>query len=319
MPASYKECNRVIKEAIEKDEWDNLGVLAETKPTANRPVAHYKAYESHVELYGVEYRAIAIHSSAHDKRRQKRLDRELSAENKSLSGKIKKATKEEFYCLKDAKSAAQAMVKSKSKYHKINMIVNEKPIFKPGRLSKGEVRKIKEMRYFLSGTIEKNDEAVEKLLKEVGCFVMLTNVPDDYEEELYDAKAILKAYKEQHGIEQNFSFLKDPAIIDAIFLKKAERIEILGLIMLISLLIWRLIERALRQSVVNTDNDLPGWKNRRTKRPTSFMLMTKFSGIFIIKVGKERLLNKPLNTQQKEYLKALHLTPEIYRKFKSKK
>ena len=35
LPANYGECNRVIKEAIEKDEWEDLGVLAVTKPTVN--------------------------------------------------------------------------------------------------------------------------------------------------------------------------------------------------------------------------------------------------------------------------------------------
>ncbi len=312
LPATYNECDRVIKEAIEKDKWEDLGVLAITKPTKNRPAAHYKAYESSVELYGKEYRAIAIHSSAHDRRRQKRIDRELNSEYKLLSDKLKNAIKNEYYCERDAQSAVQTLVESKSKYHKLEILVKEKPIFKAGRLPKDGVRKIKEIRYYLSGTLGKDNKAVEKLLKEVGCFVMLTNVPDDYEEECYDAKAILKAYKEQHGIEQNFGFLKDPAIIDAIFLKKAERIEILGLIMLIALLIWRLIERTMRQSVENIEKDLPGWKKRRTKRPTSFMLLTKFIGVYIIKIGKDRILNKPLTDQQKEYLKALALSPEIF-------
>ena len=42
--------------------------------------------------------------------------------------------------------------------------------------------------------------------------------------------------------QKNFSFLKDPVIVNSIFLKKAERIEVLGLVLLISLLIWRLME-----------------------------------------------------------------------------
>ncbi len=312
LPATYNECNRVIKEAIEKDKWEDLGILAITKPTVNRPAAHYKAHESSVELHGKEYRAIVIHSSAHDRRRQKRIDRELNTEHNLLSGKLKKAMKKEFYCERDAQSAVQTLIESKAKYHKLNVTVKEKPIFKAGRLPKNGIRKIKEMRYYLSGTLEKDDEAIEQLLKEVGCFVMLTNVPDTYEEERYDAKAILKAYKDQYGIEQNFGFLKDPAIIDAIFLKKAERIEILGLIMLVALLIWRLIERTMRQYIENTEKDLPGWKNRRTKRPTSFMLMKKFLGISILKIGRSRRLSKPLTDQQKEYLTALNLSPEIF-------
>ena len=62
----------------------------------------------------------------------------------------------------------------------------------------------------------------------------------------YDANEILKAYKDQYGIEQNFSFLKDPVIVNSIFLKSPQRIEVLGLVLLLSLLIWRLIERQMR-------------------------------------------------------------------------
>jgi transposase len=39
---------------------------------------------------------------------------------------------------------------------------------------------------------------------------------------------LLKAYKDQKGIERNFGFLKDPAPVNAIFLKKPERIDALG-------------------------------------------------------------------------------------------
>jgi hypothetical protein len=75
LPASYKECLRVIKDAIEKDQWQDLGILSNTKPTVKRPAAHYKAYESEVEIHSKRYRAVVIHSNAHDKRRQKRIER----------------------------------------------------------------------------------------------------------------------------------------------------------------------------------------------------------------------------------------------------
>jgi hypothetical protein len=57
---------------------------------------------------------------------------------------------------------------------------------------------------------------------------LLTNVPGGGEGTA-DAKEILSLYKEQHGVEQDFSFLKDPAVVNAIFLETEERIEALGL------------------------------------------------------------------------------------------
>ena len=59
---------------------------------------------------------------------------------------------------------------------------------------------------------------------EADCFVLLTNVPTEGPM-AHRAAEVLKAYKEQHGIEQNYGFLKDPLMVKSLFLKKAERIE----------------------------------------------------------------------------------------------
>ncbi|MDL1969012.1 MAG: hypothetical protein LWW97_10860 [Deltaproteobacteria bacterium] len=81
---------------------------------------------------------------------------------------------------------------------------------------------------------------------------------------------------------------------------------------MLSLLVWRLIEREMRQYIEREKRDLPGWKKRRTTRPTTFMLMTKFQGVMIIKVGDTRRLNKPLTEQQREYLLALNVNPNVF-------
>ena len=79
LPATYNECGRLIAEAVAQHTWDEVGVLAHTQPTRHRPVASYKAYEGQVTLYGTVYRAVVVHSSAQDKRRQQRLARDLQA------------------------------------------------------------------------------------------------------------------------------------------------------------------------------------------------------------------------------------------------
>lgn len=310
LPANYKECLRVIKDGIEKDQWQDLGVLSSTKPTAKRPAAHYKAYESSVELHGKNYRAIVIHSSAHDKRRQKRIDRELKADRKLLEDKCKTIYKKDFFCLADVQAAQQELKKTKCKYYILNSQIEQRPKYKRGR-PKGGVHEIKEMRYGLLSIITEDEKSVSKLRQQAGCFVMLTNVVKEGKDS-YDAKEILKAYKDQYGIEQNFGFLKDPVIVNSIFLKRPERIEVLGLVLLLSLLIWRLIEREMRQYVEREKRDLPGWKRRRTTRPTTFMLMTNFQRIMIIKIGANRRLNKPFTEKQMEYLVSLKVDPNAF-------
>src|SRR5207302_9551397 len=111
-----------------------------------------------------------------------------------------------------------------------------------------------------------------------GCFVLLPTVRPAGDM-AHSAREILTVYKEQHGTEQNYGFLKDPVIVNSLFLKKPERIEALGLVLLLALPLWRLMERQMRARVERTGRPLTGWDKKPTERPTAFMMMTKFAGV----------------------------------------
>src|SRR5438128_11560775 len=107
-----------------------------------------------------------------------------------------------------------------------------------------------------------------RMEEEAGCFVLLTNVPTAGEL-AHSARDILTVYKEQHGTEQNDGFLKDPVLVNSLFLKKPIRIEALGLVVLLALLIWRVMERARRTDVDITSTPWSGWDKQATERPTA--------------------------------------------------
>jgi transposase len=147
---------------------------------------------------------------------------------------------------------------------------------------------------------------------EAGCFVLICNLSSKQERSEWTGASLLELYKNQSGIEQNFGFLKDPVIVNSIFLKKPSRIEVLGLVLLIALLIWRLMEHCMRRYLDETESEITGWKNRPTKRPTSFMMTTKFLSILIAKAERERQMVRPLKPVQLEYLQALGVKPEVF-------
>ena len=97
LPATYNECGRVITQAVEADSWIDIGPLADEPDRPKRQTANYKAFESTVDLYGKSYRAIVVHSSAHDKRRHKRIDRLLKEDRKQLEQACKEATSTAFF------------------------------------------------------------------------------------------------------------------------------------------------------------------------------------------------------------------------------
>jgi transposase len=119
-------------------------------------------------------------------------------------------------------------------------------------------------------------------------------------------------YKEQHGVEQNYGFLKDAVIVNSLFLKKPERIEALGLVLLLALLIWRLMERSMRDYVNTTSTTLTGWDKKETERPTALMMMTKFAGVIVLKMDQQRQLARPLSGVQQQYLTALGISAACF-------
>src|SRR4029434_2638246 len=155
------------------------------------------------------------------------------------------------------------------------------------------------LRYGLQATVHERAEIIARTIQEIGCFVLLTNVPTEGEM-AHSAGQVLRAYKEQHGVEHNFAFFKDPVIVNSLFLKKPERIEALGLVLLLALLLWRLVERALRVHVETTGSTLTGWNKKETQKPTAFMMMTKFAAVMVLKVGDQRQLAHPLSMLRPE-------------------
>jgi transposase len=304
LPATYSECDRVIAEAVAHNRWEELGVLAQAKPTKHRHAASYKVAERVVTLHGKSYRAVVVHSSTQEPRRQQHLARELQASSATLEVAGRTAAKQEYFCRADAEAAAEKLRALPSAYHQIGVVVEERPQYGPGRPSRQQPRPVQAMRYGLKLTLRERSEVIARKRQEAACFVLLTNVPTTGEM-AHRAAEVLRAYKEQHGVEQNFAFLKDPLIVNSLFLKKPERIEALGMVLLLSLLLWRLVERALRVHVETTGSALTGWDQKETQKPTAFMMMTKFSAVMVVKVGSQRQLAQPLSAVQQHYLLAL--------------
>lgn len=305
LPATYKECERAISEAVKENKWEEI------EEGGKSQTAKYKYQEKTIELYGKEYRGIVIHSSVNDKRRKRRIEKELEKLEKEIKKEIEKAGEIRYYCYADAEEASKRLKEKENKYYKIETEIREEEKYGRGRPKKGEERKTKEIMYYVEGKEKKKEEEIEKKREEAGCFVLLSNVPKEGDMG-HNGSEILKVYKDQNGVERNFKFLKDPVIVNSIFLKKPSRIEALGLIFLISLLIWRLMERTMRKNAEEWDVELIGLNKRKTKKPTTYMMLRKFYGIMIIKIGEERTLGKALNKAQLDYLRVLEIGHEYF-------
>ncbi len=305
LPFNYKETERVVLDAVRKGKWSKVETGIPSSRT--RKATKYRVCDMTVTLGEKSYRAVVVHSDAHDKRRQKKLDRRLDESREKAKVMLNKAGKVEYFCREDAEAAAEELRSEKSLYHSCQCRVEERVTYARGRPPKNGERKVSRVRYILEGEVVERSDEVERMREASGCFVLLTNTPTEGEM-AHSPEDVLTAYKEQHGIERNFRFLKDPLIVNDIFLKRPDRIEVLGFILLTSLLIWNLMEHVMRQYLKRTDSTIPGWDRKPTQTPTSFMMTTKFKGVLVAKVYGEWQFTVPLTPEQRQYVQALGLT-----------
>ena len=96
-------------------------------------------------------------------------------------------------------------------------------------------------------------------------------------------------------------------------MKTPQRIDALGMILVLALLVWRLMERSLRTSIKNTGQLLTGWDNKKTDKPTAFMMTTAIVGIQVLltKEGGRHLLREPAK-RPREFLLALGLDESVF-------
>ena len=309
LPMTYNECRKAIARAVSAQQWDEVGVISEQPATKNRKPASYKAFETTATLYGTDYRVIVMHSDAHDKRRTKRVEKEFEKDVKELSKLTKKLEKVTYACLPDAEAAAARL--PSGAYHELSAEIEPVHRYARGRPKADGTQTITQTRYALKIRISQNNEAIQRARQEAGCFVLVTNAPS-CGSQVVSAKQLLTIYKDQHMVESNFAFLKDPVFVNALFLKSPRRIEALGLVLILALLIWRLIERTMRLNLKTDQAKITGWVKRQTSRPTTFMMTTKFSGMLVLSIGGQRHLLKTPNDVQLQYLKILDLTPEVF-------
>ena len=206
------EAGRVVSEAVAENNWEEIGTLNETPTTAKRTSAMYSVAEKTVTLYQQPYRALVIHSTAHDKRRLKRIGREIKASETTLTKLIAQETKQEFYCRADAESGASRLRESGMELHRIAVSAKEKVHYTRGRPPKNRPRK-----------------------------VAYTLCPQS-------------------------------------------------------------------KNTGESGGTLPGWDNKPTRRPTTFMMSTKLLGIQIVRIAGLCRLAEALTDTQRQYMAALRLS-----------
>lgn len=306
LPRTYNECRSVVSWAVENNAWNDIGIISAQRSTGKRKPSYYHGFETEVDLYGRRYRSLVVHSDALDKKSVKKFEREIERDRDDLTKMAQEQAQIGYACLADAQSALKRL--HRGKFHFLSGEVYEVPHYPKGRPKAQTGRTPTRIDYRLALSVELDEVAISRSKREAGCFVLLTNITKDSMSS-YD---ILSTYKAQDMVERNFGFLKDQAIVNSLFLKTPARIEVLGLILVLSLMVWRLMERTMRLSLKSNGSTVQGWDKKATSSPTSLMITAFFMSMVVIRTPDQRFLANGLSPMQRDYLKILNVSSTVF-------
>ena len=228
---------------------------------------------------GIKQRWLVVESEERRESDLKQLEKKIQKDFSEADKALRQLTAQRFACVPDAERAAKKLLK-KSKYHELTSI---------------KVREFKDkleanVSYTVVGKLTVIEDKVQPDKNQAGRFILATNVLNETE---LTAEQMLSKYKGQPAVERGFRFFKDPYFLtDSVFLKSPHRIEALGLIMGLCLLVYTWGQRQLRQTLKRTQSTVKNQLGRPTDRPTLRWIFQCFQSIHVfIQTGVVQVSN----------------------------
>jgi transposase len=239
----------------------------------------YTTNESVSEYGGVRQRWILVDSQARRKSDIKKLDKKLEQIQQRYHQDLQTLAGQDFACAAAAIAAAEKL-STKMKWHKLDHIQTvEKPHYaKRGKPQPDAIPS--SISYRITATVIPIDSEILAQRQRCGRFILATNILDSLQ---FTADDALREYKAQQGTERGFRFLKDPLFFtSSVFLKSAKRIEALGMIMVLCLLVYNLAQRQLRLALALAQDTIPNQLGKPTNSPTLRWVFQCFMAVHLV-------------------------------------
>lgn len=295
IPRTYKEENKAITAAIASNQWALFD-------------KENKYYVHAITHFDIPQRWIVVHSESAKSRSEKTLNKQIEKEYRCVESALLHLRNKEFGCEHDAKKELKR-VSSKFKYHQIilNEIISRDCYDQAGRPKKTDVptKKI----YQITAVIVSLFLERKERLTQHSCYIIGTNAAEN---EL-EASAVIEAYKNQNAsVERGFRFLKDPQFfVSSFFLKKPARIMALLMIMTLSLLVYSVAQKHLREQLVEKNETLPNQINKPIKNPTMRWIFQLMEGVDVVYIRIKSVIQKKITgmTELRQKIISFLFTP----------
>lgn len=263
VPLTSKKAKEIIKNIAE----------SEFKISQDK---NYKYKEQEVNHHGIKQRWLIVLSAMRQKSDQEKIEKKVKKEREKIEKQLDKWQKNAEN-IAEIKAAVKQFIK-KLKYHKITEIEYIKKLNKQQK----EV-------YTCQGIVQEKSDVIAQEMAQAGKFILATNVLNS--EEL-SSEEMLSEYKAQQSCERGFRFLKDPLFLaDSVFLKTPQRIETMGMLMGLCLLVYSIGQRKLRNELENRGEMIKNQLGKLINRPTMRWIFQELQGIHLVLINGEKMVS----------------------------
>lgn len=245
-----------------------------------------------VEYAGIRQRWVVVCTASARHRAEKSVHRESVKKGEQECKAFQNLRQQSFFCEADAQAALEKF-KATLSYTTLfaEKIIEVATYEKRGRPSPDQ--KPSKIRYRIEGHVASLlDGRRQQKIDRKSCFIVATNELDYAA--LSDEELIETYTKKQQKVERGFRFLKDPLFMaSTVFLKSAQRIMALAMIMTLSLLIYSALEHRIRESLKTHQKTFPNQKGQPIDHPTARWVFQFFTGIHLLMIASvhEIILN----------------------------
>ena len=245
----------------------------------SRKLKGYSTTESMSEYGGVSQRWILVESQERLKSDIKKLDKKIEKIQQKYQQELQVLAGQDFACPADAIAAADKLSTKMKWYELSNIQTVEKPHYANRGKPKPDAIPTS-ISYRITATVIAIDAEISAQRVRCGRFILATNILDSAQFTTDDA---LREYKAQQATERGFRFLKDPLFFtSSVFLKSAKRIEALGMIMALCLLVYNLAQRQLRLALSLAQDTIPNQLGKPTNSPTLRWVFQCFMAVHLV-------------------------------------
>ena len=310
LPGTFSLEKELKERAWSAGEWTEIGVLARDPDEKS---ARYKAWSVRGKIEEREYDFLVVHSSKLEARKEKTLERRFGKLRDELRKEAVALRKREFACEEDARRGGAELLEKAAKKGiaaACTIELEETVVRGKGRPKKdAPPPPVNRTWRAVVETGEVEEETWRSSMNRESTFVLVNRM-----EKAVDRRSpaeILRAYKNQNVVEQGFRFLKQPIYLGPVLLKKPKRVEALGYIFLLVLLLAKYLEYRVR-TTLEKDDDALRVGGQKLAHPTTKTILYHFGIVPVLESGGRLFMPHPPGGNTPRIMEALGFSWDLY-------